>query len=64
MQSVGQRIKARREELNMTQDELAKRAGYKSRSSIQKIEKSRDLPLKKVKQVASILDISPSYLMG
>ena len=35
--TIGQRIKERREELDITQDELAKRLGYKSRSSINKI---------------------------
>ena len=28
--TIGQRIKVRREELNMSQEELAKRIGYKS----------------------------------
>lgn len=62
--TIGEKIKARREELNMSQEELAKRVGYASRSSIQKIETSRDLPLKKVKQIAQALAINPSYLMG
>ena len=35
---IGERIKLRREELNLSQDELAKKVGYKSRSSINKIE--------------------------
>ena len=35
---IGQRIRKRREELNMSQDELARLMGYKSRSSINKIE--------------------------
>lgn len=46
--TVGQKIKTRREELKMSQEELAQKCGYKSRSSINKIEMSRDLPLKKV----------------
>lgn len=62
--NVGERIKQRRIELNMTQDELAKKVGYKSRSSINKIELSRDLPLPKVQKVAKVLECSPSYLMG
>ena len=61
--NVGQKIKTRRLELNMSQDELAKKCGYKSRSSINKIEMSRDLPLKKVKLMADALDLSVSYLM-
>jgi len=62
--TIGERIRNRRKELNMTQDELAKKAGYKSRSSINKIELSRDLPLKKISQVAKALEISPSQLAG
>ena len=62
--TIGDRIKQKRLELGMTQTELAKKAGYKSRSSINKIECSRDLPLSKVKKVASLLECSPSYLMG
>ena len=62
--NVGERIKQKRIEMNLTQDELAKKVGYKSRSSINKIELSRDLPLPKVEKVAKALDCSPSYLMG
>lgn len=35
---IGSRIKHKREELNMTQEELALKVGYKSKSSINKIE--------------------------
>lgn len=62
--NIGQRIKQRRLELNLSQDELAKKVGYKSRSSINKIELSRDLPLKKVELMAKALETTPSYLMG
>ena len=62
--SVGKRIRDKRIELNMTQDELAKKVGYKSRSSIQKIEAARDLPLKKISRMAVALNCSPGYLMG
>ena len=62
--TIGQRIKQRRESLNMTQDELAHKVGYASRSSINKIELSRDLPLRKVKLMADALETSPSFLMG
>lgn len=65
MLEVGKRIKARREELNMTQDELAKRTGYKSRSSINKIERGgNDLPQSKIVDFARALSTTPSYLMG
>ena len=36
--NLGTRIKLRREELNMSQNELAIKLGYKSRSTINKIE--------------------------
>lgn len=62
--NIGERIRQRRIELGMSQDELAKRCGYKSRSSINKIELSRDLPLKKAQQFADILDIPIEELCG
>lgn len=62
--NVGERIKQRRLELGLSQDELAKKVGYKSRSSINKIELSRDLPLRKVELMAKALDTTPAYLMG
>lgn len=62
--TVGERIRQKRIELELSQDELAKRVGYKSRSSIQKIECARDLPLNKVELMANALGCSPSYLMG
>ena len=36
--TLGDRIRLRREELRMSQEELATRLGYKSRSTIAKIE--------------------------
>ena len=62
--TIGERIKQRREELGYSQDELAKKTGYKSRSSINKIELSRDLPLNKVEKMAKALEVEPAYLMG
>ena len=62
--TIGERIKQRRLELGYTQDELAKKCGYKSRSSINKIELSRALPLPKVTLMAKALECSESYLMG
>lgn len=62
--TIGERIKQRRIELNMTQDELAKRTGYKSRSSINKLENARALPSRKIEKMASVLECTPSFLMG
>lgn len=62
--TIGERIKQKRIENNLSQDELAKKVGYKSRSSIQKIEAARNLPLTKVEKMALALDCDPGYLMG
>lgn len=62
---IGERIKRRREELGMTQDELARAAGYKSRSSINKIEiDGRGIPQPKIEALAKALKVTPAYLMG
>ena len=61
---IGERIRNRRIELGMTQDELAKRTGYASRSSVNKIEMARELPSRKIELFADALSCSPSYLMG
>lgn len=58
------RIRKRRKELNMTQDELAKSTGYNDRSSIAKIEaKKADLSQSKIIAFAEALKVSTSYLM-
>lgn len=62
---IGDRIKLRREELMMSQEELAKKVGYKSRSSVNKIEiDGRGLPQNKIIAFAKALETTPSYLMG
>lgn len=62
---IGERIRKRREELGMSQDELAKKCGYASRVSISKIESdSRGLPTDKIKLIAKALRVDPAYLMG
>lgn len=65
MTTIGDRIKARRLELNMSQDELARLVGYKSRSSINKIESDgRLLPQRKIMEIANALNTTPAYIMG
>lgn len=65
MATIGERIKKRRLELGMSQDELARIMGYKSRSSINKLERQgQDLPIKRVKQIAEALQTTPEYIMG
>lgn len=49
----------------MSQDELARLLGYKSRSSINKIElDQRNLTQSKIKAIAEALNTTPSYIMG
>ena len=62
---TGEKIKARREELGMSQDELAKKCGYASRVSISKIESGdRRVPSDKIEYFAKALNVLPEYLMG
>lgn len=59
------RIKLRREALSRSQIELAESLGYKSRSSIAKIEAGvNDLPQSKIKAFADASETTPAYLMG
>ena len=62
---IGDRIKERREFLKMSQDDLAKKLGYKSRSSINKIERDASgLPQSKIVAIAKALNTTPAYIMG
>ena len=65
MLEIYKRMRARREELGISQEELAKRMGYKSRSSINKIEKGEnDIPQSKIVAFAQALRTTPAALMG
>lgn len=65
MSTIGSRIRNRREELGLSQDELGKRLGYRSRSSINKIElDQRNLTQSKIKAIADALETTPAYIMG
>ncbi len=58
-------IKMRREELGMSQAELARAVGYTDRSSIAKIESGKvDLPQSKIIEIANALRIPAGDLMG
>lgn len=62
---IGNRIKQRRIELDMSQEELAHRIGYKSKSSINKIELGiQGLTQSKIKIIADALRTTPDYIMG
>lgn len=62
--TVGDRIKQVREQKNMTQEDLAFACGYKSRSTINKIEKGIcETKLSTLKKIAKALGIDPDYLV-
>lgn len=59
------KIKNKRLQLGLSQDDLALKTGYKDRSSIAKIEKGQvDLSISKVEEFAKVLKTTPAYLMG
>lgn len=63
--TVGEKIRQRREELKISQYELAQLVGYKSRSSINKIEMDLyHVPQDKMKLLATALHTTPSDLLG
>lgn len=63
--TVGERIKARRKELGLTQTELAERLHYKSKVAVSNVENNKeDLTTTRVKKYATALECTPEYLMG
>lgn len=62
---IGLRIAQRRKELGLTQGELAEKMGYKSKSTINKIEKClNDVSQSNVVKFATVLQTTEAYLMG
>lgn len=62
---IGERIRKRREELGMSQADLADKVGYTSRSSIAKVETNANgMTQSKIVKFADALETTPSYLMG
>ena len=62
---LSSRIRQRREQLGLSQEELAARMDYRSKSSITKLEKGiNDLPRAKLEELAAALDTTPAWLMG
>ncbi len=65
MSVLAQRIRQRRESLGLSQEELAARLGYRSKSSINKIEKGvNDIPQSKIAAFAAALETTAAYLLG
>lgn len=65
MSKIGDRIKERRITLGMTQEELANRMGYKSKSTINKVESGvNDVNQTTASKYATKLGVSVAYLLG
>ena len=65
MSDLSTRVRLRREQLGLSQQELARRMGYRSRSSITKLEKGiNDLPQSKVEELAQALETTPPPCWG
>ena len=65
MSELSTRVRLRREELGLSQEQLAQRMGYRSKSSITKLEKGvNDIPQSKVEEFAAALETTPAWLMG
>ena len=65
MLSLYSKIRALREELGWSQQELADKMGYTSRTTIAKIEAGKvDISQSKIVQFAEVLNTTPAYLMN
>ena len=65
MSTVGDNIQYMRKRLGWTQEELALKMGYKSKSTINKIELGiNDIPQSKIVKFAEVLGTTPAHLMG
>lgn len=63
--TIGNRIRERRRDLGMTQTELAKKVGLKTKGAISRIENdTRDLTQTQIVDFAKALNSTPSYLIG
>lgn len=61
---TGQKIKQRRQELKLSQRELAARLGYTDHTTLTRIESGKvDLPQSRLVQFAQVLGVPPSYLI-
>ena len=63
--TVADRIRQKRNELNLSQSELAAKAKYSDKTRVSKLENSGDdISMKQVKRIAVALGTTPAYLMG
>ena len=63
--NLGEMVYQLRQRAGLTQEELAFKVGYKTKSAINKIEQgTRDIPQKKIVAFANALNVAPAALMG
>ena len=61
---LGTQIRKRRQELGWSQEELAKKMGYASKTTINKIELGiNDIPQSKIVKFAKVLGVSVAWLL-
>lgn len=63
-QQIGRRIRTRRRELDMTQEDLAQLMGIQSRANIAHVERGRSISKDMVMRYAEALNTSVEYLLG
>ena len=62
---IGKKVRLRREELGLTQQQLADKMGYKSKSTINKIELDiNDVSQKNLEKLANALECDVMYLLS
>lgn len=63
--ALGNRVRKLRTDLDMTQEQLAFKLGYKTKSSINKIENGeRNLTTEMMMKIAAVLNTTPQHLLG
>ena len=60
---IGQNVRQRRLELNMTQEELAAKIGYSHEHCVQVENGSKGLSIQSLQQMAAALNVSTDYLI-
>ena len=65
METFGDRVAKLRKEKGWTQQELAEKIGYKSKTTVNKVEVDKHIPnLENIARYAVALDCDPAYLCG
>lgn len=65
LEEFGNRVKDRRLQLGMTQEDLALKMGYSHKASINRLEKGQNnLPQTKIALLADCLQVDVGYLLG